>query len=183
MAEYIVEPKSRQDIRDLTVALRKILKLENEKYFPIVEVLDVLAEIFDDFSYEIVEDNELAFNEHANTDIITGHIRIKESVYEGACNGNGRDRMTIAHELGHYFMICSCGFRLQRNFSNKKVEAYCDPEWQAKCFGGELLISSDLMKGYSAREIVKECVVSYDAAKIQYNVINNEWSDAIMGIK
>jgi hypothetical protein len=183
LTEYIVEPKSRQDIRDLTLALRKVLKLENEKYFPIVEVLDVLAEIFNDFSYEIVEDSELSLKEHADTDIITGHIRIKESVYEGACNGNGRDRMTIAHELGHYFTICSCGFRVQRNFTNKKVEAYRDPEWQAKCFAGELLISKDLMKGYSVREIVKECGVSYDAAKFQHNVINNEGSDAIMGIK
>lgn len=47
MAEYIVEPKSRQDIRDLTLMLRKFLGLENEKYFPITELLDVLAEIFD----------------------------------------------------------------------------------------------------------------------------------------
>ena len=53
MAEYIVEPKSRQDIRDLTLMLRKFLGLENEKYFPITELLDVLAEIFDNFSYEI----------------------------------------------------------------------------------------------------------------------------------
>ena len=57
MAEYIVEPKSRQDIRDLTLMLRKFLGLENEKYFPITELLDVLAEIFDNFSYEIVENN------------------------------------------------------------------------------------------------------------------------------
>ena len=102
MTEYIVEPKSRQDLRNLTVILRKFLKLENEKYFPITELLDVLSEIFDNFSYEIVEDNELPFGTHADTNTLTGHIRIRESVYEGACNGNGRDRMTIAHELGHY---------------------------------------------------------------------------------
>lgn len=95
MAEYIVEPKSRQDIRDLTLMLRKFLGLENEKYFPITELLDVLAEIFDNFSYEIVENNELPFGTHADTNTLTGHIRIRESVYEGACNGNGRDRMTI----------------------------------------------------------------------------------------
>lgn len=68
MAEYIVEPKSRQDIRDLTLMLRKFLGLENEKYFPITELLDVLAEIFDNFSYEIVENNELPFGTHADTE-------------------------------------------------------------------------------------------------------------------
>ena len=118
MAEYIVEPKSRQDIRDLTLMLRKFLGLENEKYFPITELLDVLAEIFDDFSYEIVENNELPFGTHADTNTLTGHIRIRESVYEGA----GRDRMTIAHELGHYFTICFCGFKLERILPIKKLK-------------------------------------------------------------
>lgn len=175
MAEYIVEPKSRQDIRDLTLMLRKFLGLENEKYFPITELLDVLAEIFDNFSYEIVENNELP---HADTNTLTGHIRIRESVYEGACNGNGRDRMTIAHEIGHYFTICFCGFKLERNFTNKKIKAYRDPEWQAKCFAGELLVPAHLMKGCSVGEIIEECGVSYDAAKIQYKKINSERSDA-----
>ena len=129
MTEYIVEPKSRQNLRNLTLILRKFLNLENEKYFPITELLDVLAEIFDNFTYEIVEDNEMPFGTHADTNTLTGHIRIRESVYEGACNGNGRDRMTIAHELGHYFTICFCEFKLERNFANKKVKTYafcCD---------------------------------------------------------
>lgn len=178
MAEYIVEPKSRQDIRELTLILRKFLGLENVKYIPITELLDVFAEIFDNFSYEIVENNELPYGTHADTNALTGHIRIRESVYEGACNGNGRDRMTIAHEIGHYFTICFCGFKLERNFDNKKVKAYRDPEWQAKCFAGEFLVSAHLMKDCSVEEIIKECGVSYDAAKIQYRKINSERSDA-----
>jgi Zn-dependent peptidase ImmA (M78 family) len=178
LTEYIVEPKSRQNLRDLALILRKFLNLENEKYFPITELLDVLAEIFDNFSYEIVEDNELSFGTHADTNTLAGHIRIRESVYEGACNGNGRDRMTIAHELGHYFTICFCGFKLERNFANKKVKTYSDPEWQAKCFAGELLVPAHLMKGCSVEEIVEECGVSYDAAEIQYKKINGERSDA-----
>ena len=61
MTEYIIEPKSRQNLRELALILREFLNLENEKYFPVTELLDVLAEIFDNFSYEIVEDNELPF--------------------------------------------------------------------------------------------------------------------------
>ena len=86
--------------------------------------------------------------------------------------------MTIAHELGHYFTICFCGFKLERNFTNKKIKAYRDPEWQAKCFAGELLVPAHLMKGCSVGEIIEECGVSYDAAKIQYKKINSERSDA-----
>ena len=120
MSEYIVEAKSRQDLRELALFLRNTLNLENEKYFPITELLDVLAEIFDNFSYEIVEDNELPFGTHADTNALTGHIRIRESVYEGACNGNGRDRMTIAHELGHYFTICFLNLSLKETLLIKR---------------------------------------------------------------
>ncbi|MDO4296011.1 MAG: ImmA/IrrE family metallo-endopeptidase [bacterium] len=173
MTEYIVESKSRLQLRAYAMTVREYLHLKNEKYFPITELLDVLAVIFDGFSYEIVEDNQLPVGTHADTDVRTGHIRIKESVYDGACNGNGRDRMTIAHELGHFFTLCFCGFKLERNFSREKVPAYRDPEWQAKCFAGELLIPAHLMKGYSVDCIVKECGVSYDAAKFQYKYINS----------
>ncbi len=179
MAEYIVEPKSRQDLRDLALIIRKFFGLENVKYFPIVGLLDVLAEVFDNFSYEIVEDNELPLGTHADTNAITGHVRIKESVYEGAYDGNGRDRMTIAHELGHFFTICFFGFKFERNFTNKKVDVYCDPEWQAKCFAGELLIPEHLMKRCTVEDIVQECGVSYSAAEVQYKKINKERGDDI----
>ena len=87
--------------------------------------------------------------------------------------------MTIAHEIGHFFTLCFCGFKFERNFSYKKVAAYRDPEWQAKCFAGELLIPAHLMKGYSVSEIVRECGVSYTAADFQYRHINNERSGAL----
>lgn len=164
----MVEPKSRDDLRNLARQFRKLLHLEDELYFPIVELLDVMTEIFDDFNYEIVEDNVFSENVHADTDIKTGLIRIKESVYEGACNGEGRDRMTIAHEIGHYFTICVCGFKLTRNFSEKQIPAFQDPEWQAKCFAGELMVAAHLVKDMNKYEIAKRCGVSYDAAHVQY---------------
>ena len=87
MSDYIVEPKSRKELRCLANALRKHLGLENERWIPIVELLDVFAEIFDDFNYEIVQDNALPKGVHAETDIRSGNIFIKESVYERACDG------------------------------------------------------------------------------------------------
>lgn len=91
MSNYMVEAKSRIDLRKLARILRKHLNLDDELYFPIVELLDVFTEIFDDFNYEVVEDTVLSKKVHADTDIRTGHIRIKESVYIG--NGNHQIKM------------------------------------------------------------------------------------------
>jgi hypothetical protein len=174
LSNYLVEAKSRADLRRLARILRDHLHLSDVLYFPIVELLDVLTELFDDFNYEIVEDNAMPKKVHADTDIRTGHIRIKESVYEGACAGEGRDRMTIAHEIGHYFTLCFCGFRLERNFSEGKIPAFRDPEWQAKCFAGELMVPAHLVKGMNKYEIADQCGVSYDAACVQYEHLPKE---------
>lgn len=169
MTEYLVEPKSRRDIRAWANLLRKHLKIGNLLYVPVVQLLDILAEVFaGSFSYEIVPDEYFAEDTHADTDVRTGHIRIKESVYERACDGEGRDRMTIAHEIGHFFMLCYGGFKLRRNFGNDDVKPYEDPEWQAKCFAGEFMISGQLTMKMNPWEIADKCGVSLDAAIYQY---------------
>lgn len=168
VSSYVVEPKSRADLRNLSNTLRRHLGLENERWIPIVELLDVLSEALESFSYEVVEDEELPPKVHADTDIRTGHIRIKESVYVGACEGEGRDRMTIAHEIAHFFTLCFCGFKLQRNFDGSRVPPYMDPEWQAKCFAGEFMVPYHLTQDMSPARIANECGVSIDAAIYQY---------------
>lgn len=174
MSNYMVEGKSRANLRTLAHMLRKYLQLDDVLYFPIVELLDIMSEIFTDFNYEVVEDIELPKRIHADTDVRTGHIRIKESVYEGACAGKGRDRMTIAHEIGHYFTLCFCGFRLERNFENEKIPAFRDPEWQAKCFAGELMMPAHHIKNMTVHEITERCGVSYDAACVQFKHLPKE---------
>lgn len=169
MVSYMVEPKSRADLRHLGNILRHHLGLDNERWIPIVELLDVLSEALESFNYEIVEEDELPPNIHADTDIRTGHIRIKQSVYDSACDGEGRDRMTIAHEIAHFFTLCFCGFKLQRNFDGKKIPPYEDPEWHAKCFAGEFMVPYHLTQGMTPSEIAETCGVSYQAAKYQYD--------------
>lgn len=168
MIEYIIEPKSRKDIRQLTKMIRFQLGLMNEVYFPIECLLDTFCEIFPDFSYEIVDDETLPVNIHAETDITNHIIRIKESVYIGALNGKGRDRMTIAHEIGHFIMICKLGLKYHRYYGRKQIPAYESPEWQAKCFAGELMIDYDLTVGMNPLDIVSACGVSVAAACYQY---------------
>ena len=113
----MVEAKSRKDIRSLVRNFRRYFNLDDCLYFPITALLDILTEVFPGYNYEIVYDNELSADTHADTDITTGNIRIKQIVYDRACAGEGRDRMTIAHEIGHYFMLKFCGFKLERNFN------------------------------------------------------------------
>ena len=169
MSDYIVEPKSRIKLRSLANKLRKILCLTDVIWIPIVELLDVFAEVFEGFSYEIVPDNELPKRTHAETNIRTGHIKIKESIYERACAGKGRDRMTIAHEIAHFFMLCSCGFKLIRVDDSSRWPLYYHPEWQAKFFAGEFMISYRLTKGMKPNAIKRRCGVSSKAANYQYS--------------
>ncbi len=172
MSEYVVEPKSRWQLRQLANVLRDKLGLHDTLFFPIVELLDLMCELFDGFSYEIVPDSEFPPDIHGDTNILKQHIRIKESVYIGAAQGVGRDRMTIAHEIGHYFTLCFCGFTFQRNFNMQEVPTYQSPEWQAKCFAGELLIPAHLTQNMSPLDIEMLCGVSGPAALYQYRVMH-----------
>ena len=172
--QYTVEPKSREELRYLAVLLRRKLGMEDAIYFPIVKVLDIMCDLRPNFSYEIVEDSKLPDNVHADTDIVHETIRIRESVYNGACDENGRDRMTIAHEICHYFTLVEYGFKLQRRFSNTTIKAYEDPEWQAKCMAGELMIPKGLTQGMNSSEIMIKCGVSNSAANYQYLIYRRE---------
>ncbi len=163
--DYSVEPRSRAELRRLASLIRTVYHLDDQLYFPIVELLDVLEETLDGFSYSIVPDNTMPPNKHADTNVYTGEIRIKESVYEGARAGKGRDRMTIAHELSHFLTLCLLGFKLSRTIGGGKIEAYKSPEWQAKCLAGELLIPYRLTVGMTTDEIVEKCGVSRSAAE------------------
>lgn len=165
---YIAAPLSRQNLRDYTKSIRKHLGLENTLMFPVLQFLEALPWLTgdDEFYYEVVEDWELPINTHAEYDLNRNCIKIKQSVYDGACAGNGRDRMTIIHEIGHMLLLRHSGIKLQRSFSGD-VPSYQDPEWQAKCFAGELMIPADLTLGMSPERVATTCGVSLEAARYQ----------------
>ena len=167
---FAVEPKSRSDLRNLASTIRKVLSLENCLFFPAVEVLELLQYFDEDAHFEVVPFEELGPNIHADTDIVNKVIRIREDVYERACDGSGRDRMTIVHEFAHFMMICIYGFKLSRSFSFP-IDPCRDPEWQAKCLAGELMMDFSLIKGMSAYEVAEACGVSLDAAEYQLSKI------------
>lgn len=173
MNYYRAEPKSRKDLREIVQLIRKSLGIENMLRVPIVHLLDIFCEVFDNFSYEIVPDEDMENGKHAETDILTGHIKIRESVYNGACEGKGRDRMTIAHEFAHFILICVLGLKLTRCYG-KNNKPYTDPEWQAMCFAGEFMIDYNLTRNMTPKEISQLCGVSLKAARYQVKHRDNK---------
>lgn len=165
---YVSQPKSKKEIREIAKAFREYLGLKNIRYVNIVEYLDEMIKHDPMFDYEIVEDCEMKSSIQADTDVINHKITIKESVYEGACLGNKRDRMTIAHEFGHYVLICIMGIKFAKNLDKTGyVETFCDPEWQATVFASEFLAPVDKIKDMSPKNISKEFGITEKAAKSQ----------------
>ncbi len=170
---YISEPLSRQMIRNLAVEIRKRLGLFMTEYMPVVWILENLHHFDPDAHFEIVQKEELEEGEHAVTEPLTRTIKIREDVYENACNGVGRDRMTIAHELAHFMLICLLGVKLARTFDND-IPPYRDPEWQAKCLAGELMMPVHIIEGRTPEDIAILCGVSVEAARFQLSTIEHK---------
>lgn len=175
MTNYLADPLSRATLRQYALNIRKSTGCESEWYYPILRLLEALPTIFDGgndgLSYVVLQDNEFAENIHAEYDLDENCIKIRESIYDGAYAGKGRDRMTIAHEISHFLLIKANHVRLYHS-GNEKIRSYQDPEWQAKCLAAELLIPESLVKGMSPFEVSQRCGVSFSAAEYQLKHIN-----------
>ena len=166
---YIAEPIHRTELRSLAKVIREILQVEDRLYIPVITVLEnVMPLLCPDFSYEYVPKEEFPNKKHGDTDIVNHIVRIREDVYYGAIGGNGRDRMTVMHEIAHYLLLVICGVKFERNFENTNVSAYRDPEWQAKALAGEIMCPHELIQALSPEEISEQCGVSLPAAR--YNL-------------
>lgn len=162
-----VSPRSRDDIQSLTNLIRSELDIK-DFYFPITQFLEFgMPILFEDFSYEILSLSEMGDN-HGATFPEKNLIQIREDVYEGALSGKGRDRFTIAHELGHFFLHSEIPLHARKFSSQRPRKTYCDSEWQADCFAGELLVPVSLShRNLSEFELSDLCGVSLDAASCQ----------------
>ena len=163
---FEAKPESREDLRYLAKLIRKELGIAlDKKYVDVTWILERLDVLDSEYSYEIVDDDELGAAVQAQTDILKDTIYIKESVYEDAIQNNGRDRMTIAHEILHLILHQPVALTLYRRTDDLPI--YKNPEWQAECFAGELLMPYDQIKDMTEEEIVEQCKVSKRAAHYQ----------------
>jgi len=171
MRYYKADAISRDEIRKYVRLLKKNVGLEYELYFPILSFVEnILPILIPDFQFEVVPEAEMG-NKHGETYPSKNLIRIREDIYLRAAAGEGRDRLTVAHEVGHLFLHEDDSIALCRLEPGDKLKPYEDPEWQADAFGGELLASSYLIEGMNSREVEKMCGVSAAAAKVQLKSI------------
>lgn len=174
MSKFFVKPTSRQAIWELVREIRRYLGVEDKLYFDIVHFVErVMPEVFPDFVFEVRTEAEMN-NQHGKTIPSEQKIQIREDVYIGACEGKGRDRLTMAHEVGHFFMHDEQSVVFCKANPNTKIPCYQDPDWQADVFGGELLAPSYLISEMEANEIHKTCKVSIACANSQLRAIMNE---------
>ncbi|MBV4427204.1 ImmA/IrrE family metallo-endopeptidase [Clostridium tyrobutyricum] len=170
MPSTVAKPRSRRDIRKLTVFIRSIYDKQTMDAFPIMDFLEhMLPQIIEDFEWHILYDEQMEDCD-GKTFPQQNKIYLKESVYDGACAGNPRDRFTVAHEIGHLLLHNTESISYAR--SNKQIKAYENPEWQANTFAAELLIPVDSIKYLSPIQIAHKFKVSLTAAKIQLNYVN-----------
>ena len=168
---YKADAISRDEIRKYVRLLKKNVGLEYELYFPILSFVEnILPILIPDCQFEVVPEAEMG-NKHGETYPSKNLIRIREDIYLRAAAGEGRDRLTVAHEVGHLFLHEDDSIALCRLEPGDKLKPYEDPEWQADAFGGELLASSYLIEGMNSREVEKMCGVSAAAAKVQLKSI------------
>lgn len=168
---FVVPPRSRLEVRSIAKSVRQMIGW-NQPCFPIVQFMEIYREVEPEFVYDIREVSELGDN-HGLTYPDKKEMYIREDVYDGAAEGFGRDRMTIAHEFGHLFLHAGIGFA--RKLPSNDVLRFCSSEWQANCFGGELLISADHVQGCGNPDEVAELFqVSGEAAETQWRVFRRE---------
>lgn len=163
---YKAKPTSRIKIRAFAKTLRKLLGLENAMKFPMVEVFEILSTT-GLFNYEICTKHEMG-NKCGETIPSQKLIKIREDIYDLACNGDPFSISTLAHELYHLFHHHEESVSFCRKEDGEiKRKAYEDPEWQANCFAGELLVDKDLVKGLTVEEIQEKTGASWTMSNYQ----------------
>ncbi|AKS65560.1 hypothetical protein NJ8700_09220 [Aggregatibacter aphrophilus NJ8700] len=158
---FSVNPMSKAQIDLITQSVR----LMGDEWIDSNGAIDVVSLL--EFGYEqyrIMPDSEM--KGVLGLTLPGGEILLRESVYDGACDGNGRDRFTIAHELGHGILHrAQIGFARPVD-SNTKI--YCNAEWQANEFAGRLLLPDSCIKSHSemsVSEIADLFGISYECAQ------------------
>ncbi len=162
--DYQTKPISRNDLRRLSRYFRKLFHVSESGPFPVIEVLDHICDIFPGSNYIVVEDKQLppkvmarcSFNDTGGMT-----IEIKETVYNGAYQGNGAFLGFICHEICHLFLF-TIGYTpiVNRSFEEGELPAYCSVEWQAKALCGEVMIPFEESRGMTKTEIVETYHVS-----------------------
>lgn len=168
------KPLSNEKIFEMAKHYRKLFGVDDCMYVDVVWILENKLYLLDnDYRFHVVPKEEMP-NKHGLTIPETKEIFIREDIYYGAENGNGRDRFTLAHELFHYLFHKGNNIKVDVGFARmeSKLPRYKNPEWQADAFAGAFLMDREKIKELSINEIKNLCGVSYSAAQTQKSKIS-----------
>ena len=157
-------PVSRAQLEALGLPFRRFVGCETDRYLPVERIIEhsLPTIIGDEYVLDVLDADEMG-SRHGYMQVSQRRLALRADVYEGVVEGRGRDRMTAIHEVAH--LILHPDRSLSRTMSSVRPPAYRDPEWQAKCLAGAIMMPAPLMLGMtSVRTIGAEFGVSPDAA-------------------
>ena len=167
-AGFTVPPLRRRSIYDTAALVRERFRplMGTASWVPLEMIYEMMPLALPGFSLEICDAEELG-EDHGQTFPEQLLIKLREDVYIGMCDGNGRDRFTGAHELGHLFLHQSAGFA--RRSTNPSSPIYVNSEWQADTFSSAFLIDEHRLHQCSSIEEVQATFgVSQAAASVRF---------------
>ena len=158
----VVPARKKVDIAANAELLRNVLGLQSRPYFPVVEIYEALDLLYPDARFEVLEMQEMGAD-HGRTYPDKNLIFIREDVYVRAAKGEGRDRFTMCHELGHLMM--HRGIALSRIDPRSPPPIYRNSEWQADTFASYLMMPTTLLAmSKGVHHAMSEFGVSFEAA-------------------
>jgi len=168
----VVPPTSTENLRGFAEKVRAAFLDQDKVEFPIMDVIEFrLGVVFDGF-YIDIRDKESMGEDEGRVIGGTKGLALREDVYEGAWNRNGRDRFTACHELGHFLMHRTITMARTREDTDK---IFCDAEWQADTFAGTLLMSPRHLGKFTDSDHAADlCGMTVGAAKVMWAKYSTE---------
>ena len=164
----IVPPMSAAALRSYAERVRRVFVEDDEIEFPIIEILESqLGKAIPGFYLDVVE-KETMGDDEGRVIAGTASLQLREDVYIGACNGNGRGRFTACHELAHFLLHREVTIARSRDDG---TAIYRDSEWQADTFAGALMMSVRHLDEFDdADDAARKCRMSGAAAEHQWQI-------------
>lgn len=171
-SEKVTFPVKRKFIAAMAMMLRAKYIPDGKSHFNIVGFLDkrfASLEFDPLFNLEVVEDEELP-TRFAETVPSEHVIRVRQSVYLKAGQGDGFSRQILAHELGHYCLHNAETVSYAYVDDSSHIPDEMDPEKQADVFAAELLAPSHEVRGMKTHQISSIYGVTRRTATVQKQI-------------
>jgi transcriptional regulator with XRE-family HTH domain len=168
----MVPPVSTAKLRVFADQVRSAFVEDDQIEFPIMDVLEFRMPLIFDGFYVDPQDKATMGDDEGRMIAGKNGIALREDVYEGAWEGNRRDRFTACHELAHFLMHRTITMARARDDSDK---IFCDSEWQADTFAGTLLMSPrHLSRFKDANHAAELCKMNPTAAQVMWAKYESE---------